>query len=134
MSEIAAIAALLEGLGDFAEVHPHGLAVPKTTPAALVELAAEEDVEPVELGGAAAVLRTVSVALVVKVATAGNGEAARNQAAALAKAARAALRADPTLSGACLDSRLEPTEYDYRKVSGQDYAVALMGLKAWVEE
>lgn len=135
MSEIPAILTLLETFEDFSgRVHDNGLAVPKETPAALVDLATVEDAEPGELGNDKTdTTKNYIISLVVKAEPGATG-AARDSAADIARRVRKALRADPTLGGACQTSRLEPTEHAYVKVGGQDYARALIGLTVLVEE
>lgn len=135
MSEISAIVTILDTFEDFGgRVHDNGLAVPKQTPAALVDLATVEDAEPEELGtDTTETTKNYIISLVVKVDPSQVG-AARDSVADIARRVRRALRADPMLSGSCMTSRLEPTEHAYVKAGGQDYARALIGLTVLVEE
>lgn len=134
-SLVDAVADLLEGLEGVAEVRRYGLGAPKQSPALVVDLVSEVEDDPQELGAESLILRqTVMVSAVVRVTHLSLAPAARDLALTLARGARRALAADPTLGGACLTSRAGETEHAYPKIDGQDYSLAVTPIEALIEE
>ncbi len=132
---IAAVVQVLGGLEGLVQVRDNGLDPPSKSPAAAVELAAEKEHEPQELAdGLPLDLEvTLAVAVLAKI-TPGKASQARDLVAGLARQARRALAADVTLGGACLDSRCEPTEFEYRKIVGEDWCLGTILLTALLED
>lgn len=132
---IAAVVQVLEGVDGLQEVHDNGLALPTTSPCAAVEWAAEGEADPAEFGGGPLDLDvTLSVSVLAKVRRDSEAAAARDQVAGLARAARKALLADPTLGGACQGSRLAHTEFGYLKIGGESWCVGTIPITALIED
>lgn len=133
---IDSLMTVIAAVDGVAEVLDNAIDQPQSYPAVILEIPAENTLEPEELPVAKLELaQKIQIGVGQAVGrNKGDARAARDTVLALSRKIRSALEQNRTINGACLQSLLGHTRLDYAEWHGSLHIVAWLDLAAQIEE